>query len=312
MSAPTALDMGERRRGRDWRVTVVIASRNRRDVLVRNLPRTLELPEHPRVILVDDASTDGTPEAVRAAHPEVEVIELERHMGSAARNMGLRAAQTPYVAFCDDDSWWEPGALTAAADLLDEHPRLAVVNGHVLVGPDEHDDPICVEMAESPLPAAEGQPGHPLLSFVACAVVVRRDAILAAGGFQERFLIGGEEELLGWDLAGAGWQLSYVPQLLAHHHPPPHTGRPDRREVGIRNTLWTTWLRRPLRTAATRTARDLRRFPRDRTTARAVMRAVAGLPWILRERRVSPPHIEHMRRLLEQQQLRSHSRRYVD
>jgi N-acetylglucosaminyl-diphospho-decaprenol L-rhamnosyltransferase len=296
----------------DTRVAIVVATHNRREMLLETMARHIALPERPHVVVVDDGSTDGTAEALATAVPAVDVIRLERPMGGAARNAGLRAVQTPYVALCDDDSWWRPGALSRAADLLDRHPRLAVINGHVLVGADENDDPVCEEMARSPLPRVDGQPGHPLLSFVACAVVLRREAILAAGGFSERLDIGGEEELLGWDLAGAGWQLSYVPQLLAHHHPPPHTGRPDRREVGIRNTLWTTWLRRPLRTAATRTARDLRRFPRDRTTARAVMRAVAGLPWILRERRVSPPHIEHMRRLLEQQQLRSHSRRYVD
>jgi hypothetical protein len=55
-----------------------------------------------------------------------------------------------------------------------------VVQGHILVGPGERDDPICTEMAASPLPSGRGQPGHPLLSFVACAVVCRRSALLAA------------------------------------------------------------------------------------------------------------------------------------
>jgi GT2 family glycosyltransferase len=295
----------------DPRVSIVVLSRNRRDMLLRTLPAHLSLPERPRVVVVDDASTDGTAEAVRSRVPGVDVIELEQQMGAAARNVAMRALDVPYVALCDDDSWWTPGALRRAADLLDADPRLAVVNGLVLVGADERVDAQCEEMAESPLPRADGQPGHPLLSFVACAVVLRRSAILEAGGFSERLGVGGEEELLGWDLAARGWLMSYVPEIVAHHDPPPHNGRPDRLERGIRNTLWVTWLRRPAGPAAVHTARVLRRCPPDRHTARAVARALAGLPWVLRERRPSPPHVEEMRRLLEHQQLHSRARRYV-
>jgi len=292
-------------------VTVVVASRNRRELLLRTLPRHLALPERPAVVLVDNASTDGTAEAVREALPGVRVISLDRNQGAAARNAGLREARTPYVAFCDDDSWFAPGALGRAEALLDATPRLAVLNARILVGEEERLDPTCEEMARSPLPAAPGQPGHPLLSFVACGVVVRRDAVLEVGGFEERFAVGGEEELVGWDLAAAGWQLSYVPDVVAHHHPPRQPPRSERLEIGVRNTLWTTWLRRPAGPAARRTVRDLRRFPAHPATARGIARAVAGIPWVLRERRVSPPHVEQMRRLLEDQQVRSVSRRYV-
>jgi len=297
----------------DPRTAVVVASRDRREALLDSIPRHLALPERPRVVLVDNASSDGSPDAVAAAHPEVEILRLDRNRGGGGRNAGARAVQEPYVAFTDDDAWWEPGALRRAADLLDAHPRLAVVQAHILVGPEERPDPICAEMAESPLPAAEGQPGHPILSFVACTVVVRRQAFLSVGGFAERFGIGGEEELVGWDLTGEGWTMSYVPEVVGHHCPPRVAGgRPERREVGIRNTLWTTWLRRPAAAAARRTARDLRKFPADRVTARGIGRALAGMPWVLGQRRVSPPHVEDMRRMLEDQQHRSRSRRYVD
>jgi GT2 family glycosyltransferase len=282
----------------DPRVAVVVASRNRRELVLRTLPKHLALPESPRVVLVDDASTDGTAGAVEAMGA-VDVIRLERNLGGAARNAGVRAVDAPYVAFCDDDSWFAPGALRLAADLLDRHPRLAVVNAHILVGPQERPDPSCEEMARARLPAADGQPGHPLLSFIACAVVVRRAAVLEVGGFSERLGLGGEEELLGWDLAAAGWQMSYVPEVIAHHHPPPNDGRPERREQLLRNALLVAWLRRPARTAAARTFELLRGSPRDRFSARGVARAVAGAPWVLRERRVGPPRVEAMRRLLD-------------
>ncbi|HET6549276.1 MAG TPA: glycosyltransferase [Solirubrobacter sp.] len=280
-------------------VTVVVATRDRRRELLASVPRHLALPERPHVIVVDNASAEGTPAALAAAHPEVEVIARERNLGGAARNAGVRAARTPYVAFSDDDSWWAPGALERAVEALEAHPRLALVQARILVGDDDRLDPTCAAMARSPLRPAPGQPGHPLLSFVACGVVVRRDAFLQVGGFPPRLSVGGEEELLGWDLAGAGWQLSYLPDVVSHHHPAAGA-RGGRDELTVRNGLWSVWLRRPAGVAARRTATALARAARDRATARGVGRALAGLPWVLRARSVSPPHVEAMRRLLEE------------
>jgi len=285
-------------------VTIVIASRDRREQLMASIPHHLALPERPPVILVDDGSRDGSADAVAAAFPDVRVLRRGTSAGGAARNDGIEAATTPYVALADDDSWYAPGALARAAAILDADPRLGILNAHVLVGDDERDDPVCAEMAASPLPAAPGQPGRPILSFIACGAVVRRAAALEAGGFAARLGIGGEEELLAWDMASRGWLMSYVPEVIAHHCPPPHDGRPERRETGIRNTLWTTWLRRPARAAARRTARQLIRLPRDRHTARALVLAVRGVPWLARERAVLPPPIERRVRMLEDAQLR--------
>jgi N-acetylglucosaminyl-diphospho-decaprenol L-rhamnosyltransferase len=277
----------------DARCTIVVATRDRHDQLAATLPRHLALPERPRVVVVDDASCEPV------VAPGATVLRLRHGAGGAARNGGAQASTTPYVAFTDDDAWWSPGALRAAADLLDAHPRLAVVQPHVLVGAGLRDDPTCAEMRASPLPSGPGQPGRPILSFIACAVVIRREAILSCGGFSGQLGIGGEEQLLGWDLAAAGWQLSYVPEVIAHHDPPPAPdGRPARQTATIRNALWTMWLRRPLSAAAGETVAALARATHDRTTAHALRDAVLGGRWILRQRKVNPPHVEAMCRAL--------------
>jgi len=278
------------------RCTVVVATRDRHDQLAATIPRHLGLPERPRVLVVDDAS------AQPVVAPGADVLSLSRGAGGAARNAGARASTTPYLAFTDDDAWWSPGALRAAVDLLDAHPRLAVVQPHVLVGASRRDDPTCAAMRASPLPGAPGQPGRPILSFIACAVVIRREALLSCGGFSEQLGTGGEEELLSWDLAAAGWQLSYFPEVIAHHDPPPAPdGRPARQTATIRNALWTLWLRRPLRAAARGTLAALARAVHDRTTALALRDAVLGGRWILRQRKVNPPHVEAMCRALARQ-----------
>jgi GT2 family glycosyltransferase len=250
-------------------------------------------------MLIDDASSDGTTEMVGNHFPSVDVTTLSSPGGAVARNVGIRTRTEPYLAFCDDDAWFMPGALRRAVTLLDDHPRLALVNPRILVGPERRMDPVCEEMTASPLPPAPGQPGRPLLSFIACAVVLRRDAALEAGGFCERLEIGAEEKLLGWDLAAAGWQMSYVPDIIARHCPPPADGRLRRRAQTLRNDLWINWLRRPPAAAAKATLRHLRRTGHDRAALPGLADAACGAPWVLRERRRCPARVEEMISLLE-------------
>ena len=280
-------------------VTIVIASRDRRERLLASIPHHLSLPERPRVILVDDASRDGSADAVAAAFPQVHVIRRGASAGGAARNDGIAAAATPYVALADDDSWYAPGALARAAAALRADPRLAVVNAHVLVGPEERDDPVCLDMAASPLDPAPGQAGRPLLSFIACGAIVRRDAVLEAGGFPARMGVGGEEQVLAWDMAARGWLMSYLPDVVAHHHPPGGGERPERDLRTARNALWTAWLRRPPRAAVRRTGEVLTALPTGRHALRAGAAALAGLPWLAGERAVLPPDVERGLRRLE-------------
>jgi GT2 family glycosyltransferase len=295
----------------DPRVAVVVITYNRRDELDVALQRLERLPEQPSVVVVDNGSTDGTGEMVGGRHPGVTLIQPGRNLGAVGRNVGVAATDAPYVAFCDDDTFYDPGALSLAADLLDEHPKLAVITATILVEPAGRLDPICAEMAQSPLHRPAGIPGHPLLSFLAGVSVVRRSAFVQAGGFSDRLWLGGEEELLASDLVRAGWHLSYVPEIVAHHQASKLRDPHLRRRHGLRNTLWFTWLRRPLPSAIIRTTRQLSRVPRDRISLYAVADALRGLPWVLRERNVVPARMERGYQLLDEMQLSSKARRYV-
>jgi N-acetylglucosaminyl-diphospho-decaprenol L-rhamnosyltransferase len=295
----------------DERVSVVVITHNRRDELHRTLERLAALPEQPHVVVVDNASGDGTADMVRSRHPDVTLLTPGQNMGAVGRNLGVQHVDSPYVAFCDDDTWYDPGALRKAADLLDAHPTLAVLTASIMVEPDGRLDDICVEMAGSPLDQPPGLPGHPLLSFLAGVSIVRREAFLAAGGFSERLWLGGEEELLASDIVRAGWHMSYVPEIVAHHRASQVRDSHLRRRHGIRNTLWFTWLRRPLPSAVRRTALLMVRLPRDRVTVAGILDAVRGAPWVFRERHPVPPIMERGYRLLEDMQLNGGARKYV-
>jgi GT2 family glycosyltransferase len=277
-------------------VGVVMATRDRRARALDTLDRLAELPEHPPVVVVDNGSRDGTAAAIGRRHPRVRVIELGRTAGAAGRTPGVRALDTPLVAFSDDDSWWEPGALRRAAGVFAEHPRLAVLQGSILVGSSERLDPTCAAMRRSRVPSPRGLPGPALLGFVACGAVVRREPFLAMGGFHPRLGVGGEEELLALDLAAAGWQIAYVESVVAHHHPEPGPERAGRSEVQLRNALWVAWLRRRPAAALGRSARLAGAALREGRAA-ALVDAGRGVPWVLRERRAVPPGVERAARL---------------
>ncbi|MEU6061920.1 glycosyltransferase, partial [Streptomyces sp. NPDC047097] len=251
----------------DPRTTVVVLTHNRRDALLRTLGLLTALPERPPVVVVDNASTDGTADAVARRHPGVTVLASGGNLGAAGRTLGVRHAETPYVAFSDDDSWWEPGALARAADLLDRHDRLALLAARVTVAPDGAEDPLNAVLAASPLGRVDDLPGPRVLGFLACAAVARREAFLAAGGYHPALFVGGEETLLAYDLVARGWGVCHSPEVVAVHAPSGGGERPGRRAAMRRNAVLTTWLRRPLGLALRRTgalAADARRDPAAR------------------------------------------------
>ncbi len=295
----------------DPRVGVVVITYERKDEALAAVGRLLALPERPRVVLVDNASRDGTAGAVRGRYPEVDVVALDENLGAVGRNVGVARLDTPYVAFCDDDTWWDPGSLSQAADMLDAYPDLAVLTARIVVEPGGWEDPIVEELRTSPVRGPEWLPGPALGSFLAGASVVRRSAFVGCGGFSARLWLGGEEELLAADLATAGWELCYLDKLTVHHQPSVRRDAHTRRRHGLRNTLWFTWLRRPVGPALRRTLHLARTVPRDRVSALAALDALRGLPWVLAERHPLPPRVEERFAALELPQAMSRARRYV-
>jgi N-acetylglucosaminyl-diphospho-decaprenol L-rhamnosyltransferase len=271
-------------------ITVVVATRNRRDQLAGTLGRHV-----PPVILVDNASDDGTPEFVERRFPWVRVVRLDRNLGAAARNIGTQLAATPYVAFADDDSYWADGSLERAAEVLTDHPRVGLLAARVLVGPRARLDPVSAAMAAAPLGMPAGHAGPAVLGFLACAAVVRREAFLAVGGFTPALHTYGEEDLLALDLAAAGWLLSYVPSLVVHHLPAPQGRDNGRLRTQARNRMLTALLRRPGR-VVWRTAAELSRDPAGR---RGLADAARMLAWALRHRQPLPADVERARQRLD-------------
>lgn len=282
------------------RTTVVIATRDRPIELARTLDSLHAGSPTTPVVVVDNASRDPLQPWVKAHHPGVEVIRLEENRGAAGRTVGARRADTEFVAFCDDDSTWDPGAFAVAERTFDSYPSLAVLAARTLVGAHQRPDAITAALAASPLPHPGPLPGSRVLGFLACSAIVRRRAYLGVGGFDPLLHFAGEERMLSLDLAVQGWDLCYLHSLITRHYPsdvrPPSAWR-RRRE--LRNDILTDWMRRPVRAALGSSARLFCRALSDDCARGAVGDVVRLLPVALARRRSLPANVERDVRLLE-------------
>ncbi len=265
------------------KASIVIATRNRAARLLQTLANLEPLDDVAEIIVVDNGSTDGTAREVRRAFPSVSVLRLRSNRGAFARTVGARKASMPYIAFCDDDTWWLPGAITMGTEVIERHPRIGVLNACVRVGPAQRVDEACNAMAAAF--GTDDLPGSPILFFLAGASLMQRNAFLQCGGYEQRFLIGGEETLLALDFRRRGWLARYLPSMVVRHDPSP-IERNDtlRMRLVIRNRLWVAWMRYA-RASAWRTTIDAARRARTDSHVRAaLLRALAGLPWAMSKR----------------------------
>ncbi|MGY1717673.1 glycosyltransferase family 2 protein [Blastococcus sp. SYSU DS0552] len=242
-------------------ISVVIATRDRRESLLRTLA-WLDSPGSPPITVVDNGSTDGSPAAVRTAHPRVTVRRLGENRGAVARNVGIAAAATPYVVFSDDDSWWAPGALERAAEVPDAHPGVAVLVGRVRLAADGSDDAVSSKMARAPIGHRLRAPGPDVLGFSACAAVVRRDAFLAVGGSPRFSSSAGRRRC----------SLSASPPRAGIRSTPGsrRVPRPDRSSHGVPRPVGAPDPQRPARRLATSMAPHRRRGHRPAPAAGTV------------------------------------------
>jgi GT2 family glycosyltransferase len=286
------------------RISIVVLTHNRASLVRDTLERLTALPDCTRIVVVDNASSDGTAAAIRRDFPFVELIVSSSNIGAAGRNLGVARVETEYVAFCDDDMWWHPGSLSRAVEILDAAPHVALLNARVVVGKNHEADQACENMRRSPL-GARGLPGPALVGYLAGASVFRTRVFREVGGYEPRLFIGGEESLVALDILTTGRALVYAHELILHHHPSPLRDSALRRRLLARNAAWVAWLRLPLREALRATVDAFAVMRREGTLRRDALGMLRGLPWSLARRRVVGPRVQEMLRTV-----RAHERRH--
>jgi GT2 family glycosyltransferase len=285
------------------RTTFVIASRDRAGELTSVVTRLLDTTECP-ITVVDNQSRDDSVAAVKRiaarAGGRVRLVALDSNRGAVGRNVGVAASTTPYVAFCDDDSWWQPDATVIAEQTFDAYPSVGLLAARTIVLPRDEEDHFSRMLAESPLGHPPHLPGPTILGFMSCAAIVRKTAFEQAGGFSDILHFRGEEMLLAVDMATLGWDLCYCPALVAMHQPSPVRATTAAQAARVmRNDVLTTWLRRPAGHCLRATGTLLTATLRGPEHARAAREAAIRLPAVVRGRRRLPDRIERALELLE-------------
>lgn len=176
--------------------------------------------EGARVLVVDNASTDGSPEI--AETNGARVIRNERNEGyGRANNIGVRAAETELVLIVNPDVILDPGAATALVDAAARYPeagmlapRLVEPDGRVFFQPRS----LLAAYLKNPsgvLRLPEGDCSAPFLSG-AC-FLVRRDVFMKVGGFDEAIFLFYEDDDLCRRMTDAGYSLIHVDGATARH-----------------------------------------------------------------------------------------------
>jgi GT2 family glycosyltransferase len=184
------------------RVTFLIATHNRREVLLHTLERIggcgLGTREF-EVIVIDNASTDQTAEAVRRRFPGVTLLRQPANRGPCAKNAGLSMARGQFFVFLDDDSSPEPGSIRRMIGYFDADPGLAAAVFTITL-PD----------------GSRECSAYPNVC-IGCGTGFRRCALMDVGGLPDDFFMGAEEYDLSLRLLDAGWRVRLFADLHVAH-----------------------------------------------------------------------------------------------
>jgi O-antigen biosynthesis protein len=197
-------------------VSVIVCSYNGAQTLTACLDSLgkIDYP-HYEVILVDDGSTDHTPE-IAARFPSVRYIRQENHGLSHARNTGAAAAQGEVFAYTDSDCMADEDWLYYLIGTL-VSSGFGGVGGPNISPPAQNWIQACVA-------AAPGGPSHVLLTDTVaehvpgCNMAWWRHAFEAVGGFDVEYTKAGDDVDFCWRVQQAGWEIGFSPTAIVWHH----------------------------------------------------------------------------------------------
>ena len=211
------------------RVTIVIPNWNGREFLEPCLSSLREQPLKAfETIVVDNGSTDGSPEFAARNFPEVRIISLRENSGfSAAVNAGIKASETEFVALLNNDTEQDPGWLSSLLQAADDNPEASFFASMLI---DFHDRQVldgagdALRKSGLPYRLGHGEKDHGQYDeicyvFGACAAAAmyRRDMLEEIGLFDEDFFAYCEDGDLSFRAQLAGHRCLYVPSAVVYH-----------------------------------------------------------------------------------------------
>jgi GT2 family glycosyltransferase len=188
------------------RASFVIVNYNRKVELLFTISQTKELiknnPDY-EFVIIDNASVDGSAAAVKAAYPDVVLIENPVNTGAPAWNLGFEQAKGDYFIILDDDSHIDFG-LQEALDYMDQHADIGILALNVVSGPY----------------TSEGwklRDGEQIVGFIGCGAIFRKSTYKKVGGYADWMFLYVNEWDLGLRVVDAGCKVRYFAGCQVTH-----------------------------------------------------------------------------------------------
>lgn len=185
------------------------------------------------IVVVDNASTDGTPAFLAEMYPEVTVRVTSSNLGFAGGvNVGLRDLTAPYAVLINNDATFEPDAVRLLVEHLaqPEHRRVGAVTARILLTEPDAEGRTLINSTGNVLTragaasdrdwlAVAGAERAPTEVFGFCggAAALRTSTLAEVGLFDGSLFLYYEDTDLSWRMRAAGWDIHYVAEAVAHH-----------------------------------------------------------------------------------------------
>jgi GT2 family glycosyltransferase len=198
----------------DWpKISIVQVAYNRRDAVRTTLHKMLDESDYPgelEVVVVDNASGDGTVDMLREEFPQVQVIARDENIGAPAWNDGFAVAGGEWSLILDDDCYLPPDGLTRAIEAAREHSADMVS--------------FRVVSTEDPTWVFTEKYRTGLFMFWGCACLVRTSALRELGGYDPELFMWANELELTLRFYDRGYRHLHLPEVTAQHMKAPGAG----------------------------------------------------------------------------------------
>lgn len=223
-------------------VSVVVVNWNTRDHILNCIQSLKDDRQkyQKEIIIVDNGSTDGSPDAIEELHPDVHVVRSPTNLGFAAgNNLGLKQAHGRYFALVNSDVFVEPGCMDTLVDMLEADATIGMT-GPKVVNPNGTLQKTCMRLPNVMntlaqtfalhrlfprarslsglrLTAQEHEVEQDVEGLSGTFWVVRREVVEQVGALDENFFFYGEDVDWSLRIRKAGWRIRYQPAVRALH-----------------------------------------------------------------------------------------------
>ena len=206
-------------------VTVNILSFNRKKDLVDTIRHVLDQDyKNIEIIVVDNASNDGTQRMLNSEYPQVKLVSLNKNVGISAWNHGVDESLGEYILFLDDDSYPESGAIASGVKALQDNESVGVVGYKIF---NSH-----LKIVENKEGLEFYKKNNYSLGFIGCGAIIRKELFVRLNGFNKNIFLYHHEYDFSARVYNAGYKVVLIDDAeVVHNYSKKNRGQKSRGNV---------------------------------------------------------------------------------